>query len=233
MKTPRSLPALSLALVLACTTGATPPSGEIVTLPEIEFPTQMLHRGVTTGEVHVLVKISPDARLLDALVTAYTHKAFAEATLAALPHSTFRPLLVDGQPAVTLTEVVVRFESSGMLAVERFAGDHPDLRPGKYAYEPCDPGRLDRPLQPIAVRSPDYPKELGEQGVQGSVVLEYYVDETGHVRMPRVSAAGHEALASLSLAAVEQWQFQPPSSRSKPVLVRVRQQFDFVPKARG
>jgi TonB family protein len=233
MKTPRILLFLPFALALAGAAGEKPAAKDIVTLPEIEFPTQLLHRGVTTGEVHVMVKIGPDARLIDALVTAYTHKPFADATLAALPRSTFRPLQVDGQPVTTLTELVVRFEASGMLIVERFGGDSTNLQPGKFAYQPCEPGRLDRPLAPITAQSPVYPTELRQQGVSGSVVLEYYIDESGRVRMPRVSSAANDILAGLSLLAVEQWQFQPPSSQHQPVLVRVRQKFDFVPTKPG
>lgn len=228
------LPAFSFALALACTAGETPAPRETVILPHIEFPLQLLHRGITTGEVHLLVKIGPDARLVDALVTAYTHKTFADATLAVLPRGTFRPLLTDGQPVTTLTALLVRFEASGLIVIERFGADRPDdLQPGTFAYQPCDPRRLDRPLQPVAAGSPAYPQELIRQGIRGSVVLEYYVDESGRVRMPSVSRSEHEVLAGLSLAAVAQWQFNPPSSGQKPVLVRVRQQFDFVPEKAG
>jgi len=233
MKTQRILPVLTFALALAGAAGDKTAPPDIVTLPEIDFPTQLQHRGVTMGEVHVLVKIGPDARLIDALVTAYTHKAFADATLAALPQSTFRPRQVDGQPVTTLTELVVRFETRGMLVDERFGRDSANLQPGQFAYQPCNPGQLDRPLQPIKAQSPVYPLELKQQGVSGSVVLEYYVDESGRVRMPVVSSAANDILADLSLQAVEQWQFHPPSSQSQPVLVRVRQRFDFAPPKPG
>lgn len=240
MKTPRTLPVLLFALALACTAGeksasrALPPdSREIVALPELEFPLHLLHRGYTSGEVRLLVKISPDARLIDALVTNYTHKAFADVALAALNQSTFRPLQIDGKPVITVTELIVRFQSSGPIAVEHFTGEGSAFWPDTYAYQPCAPSRLDQPLQPIAVKAPDYPKNLCEQGVTGSVVLEFYIDETGRVRMPMVYEAQNDLLAGLSLLAVEQWRFSPPSSRNQPVLVRVRQKFDFKPEKQG
>jgi TonB family protein len=241
MNAPRTLPVVLLfALALACPAGeksasrALPPdSREIVNLPELEFPLHLLHRGYSTGEVRLLVKISPAARLVDALVTNYTHKAFADAALAALNRSTFHPLYVNGKPVVTVTELIVRFQSEGPIAVEHFPGEGSAAWPDTYAYEPCDPSRLDRPLQPLAVKAPEYPQALCAQGVTGSVVVEFFIDETGRVRMPMVYEAENDLLAGLSLLAVEQWRFSPPSSRNQPVLVRVRQKFDFQPEKLG
>lgn len=241
MKTPRTLPVVLLfALALACpaveksASRALPPdSREIVTLPELEFPLHLLHRGYTTGEVRLLVKVSPEARLLDALVTNYTHKAFADAALAALNRSTFHPLLIDGKPAITVTELIVQFQSDGPFAVIHYPGEGSSPWPGNYAYEPCEARRLDRPLQPLAAKAPDYPRNLCAQGVTGSVVVEFFIDETGRVRMPMVYEAQNDILAGLSVLAVEQWRFSPPSSRNQPVLVRVRQKFDFQPEKLG
>lgn len=240
MNTPRTLPFLLFALALACPAAEQPTSlalapdhREIVTLPEIEFPLHLLHRGYTYGEVRLLVKVSPEARLIDALVTNYTHKTFADVTLAALPRSTFHPLLIDGKPVITVTELSVLFQSDGPIVVEHFTGQGASMWPDTYAYEPCDPSRLDQPLQPLVTKAPLYPKDLCEQGVAGSVVLEYYIDETGRVRMPMVCEAQNDILASLTLLAVEQWRFSPPSSRNQPVLVRVRQKFDFQPGKLG
>ena len=225
MKTLRLLPCLALACALTGRAGDNPAPGPAITLPAIDFPLLMLHRGITTGEVHLMVKIGPDAQLLDALVTAYTHKAFADATLAALPRSTLRPQRLDGEPVTTLARLVVRFEVNGTLYVA--------LQPDTFAYGPCAPDRLDQPLQAVATPSPGYPDDLRQQGVQGTVVIEYYVDENGRVRMPAVSRAENETLAGLTLQAVEQWRFNPPSSHGKPALVRVRQKFAFVPGQAG
>lgn len=179
------------------------------------------------------LRVGPDAQLQDTLVTAYTHKAFADAALATLPLGTIHPKQINGRSVTTLIPLIVRFEVSGLLVVQRFASDEPELRPGEFAYEPCDPVRLDRPLQATAAPSPGYPKELRQQGVQGEVIVEYFVDETGRVRMPEIIQSGNAVLAGLSLAAVEQWQFTPPSSQGRPVLVRVRQAFVFAPERAG
>lgn len=233
MKTSRLLAVLSLAAALLCPASEPVTSEKAVVLPPIAFPLRLLNCGVSTGEVHVMLKIGPDARLLDALVTAYTHKPFADATLAALPQGIFRPQLVDGRPVTTLVPLVVRFEVNGLLVIQRFAGDESELPRGDYAYQPCAADRLDRPLQAIATPAPAYPAGLHEQGVRGRVVVEYYVDEAGRVRMPEVVQAESDLLAGLSLHALEQWQFTPPSSHGRSVLVRVRQAFEFTPEKAG
>ncbi|MBI2512614.1 MAG: TonB family protein [Opitutae bacterium] len=225
MKTSRILASFSLAAALVCSAGESVAPGEAVVLPDLAFPLQLLHRGVTSGEVHVMLKVGPDMRLKDALVTAYTHKAFADATLAALAQGTFHPQRIDGQPVTTLVPLIVRFEVNGLLVVERFANSETELRAGDFAYQPCEAARLDRPLQILAAPSPGC-----LQGVRGQVIVEYYVDESGRVRMPEIVEAENAVLAGLSLQAVEQWQFTPPSCKGRPVLVRVRQAFVFAPE---
>jgi TonB family protein len=158
-----------------------------------------MHRGITSGEVQVLVKIGPDQRVQDA----------------------YRPERIDGQPVTTLAQLTVRFEVRGLVVIERHASDEsPELFIGAFAYQPCNPARLDQPLHPVINPSPLYPRKLRDQGVRGRVVVQYYIDESGRVRMPMVDQADNDVLASLTLQAVEQWQFAPPSSHGRPVLVR-------------
>ncbi len=118
-----------------------------------------MRRGITTGEVHILLKIGPDARVLDTLVTAYTHTGFAEATLAALPKGTYLPQRIDGEPVTTLAHLTVRFEVNGLVVIERHASDESaENFLGTFAYKACAPDRVDQPLQALVSPSPDYPR---------------------------------------------------------------------------
>jgi len=242
MKNPRTLLAGLLGLLVAGVWGEamtqraapTPPTEAVVTLPDLVYPLALLHKGITEGEVHLLLKISPDARLIDTLVTSYSRKELADFTLETLERAKFQPLRENERPVTTVVGFIMRFESRGMIVIERHAADRvDDTHPALLTYEPCDPRRLDKPLEAITVVSPAYSRELGQQGAIGSVVLDYYVDESGRVRMPVIRQSEHQALAGLSLAAIEQWQFKPPVSRNKPVLVRVQQKFEFVPDNKG
>jgi len=68
----------------------------------------------------------------------------------------------------------------------------------------------------------------------GKVSVEFYIDETGRVRMPSVDLETNEAYEDLSataIAAVGQWQFEPPTVKGRPVLVVAHQDFTFQPAA--
>lgn len=228
MKTSRVLASLSLVAALSCPAGEPPTTAPNVALPDLEFPLRLMRRGITTGEVQIVLKIGPDARVQDTLVTAYTHKGFAEATVAALSTGIYRPQRVNGEPVTTVARLTVRFEVDGLVVFERHASDeNPELFVRAFAYQACEPERLDQPLQAVVSPSPAYPRDLREQGVQGRVIVQYYIDESGRVRMPMIDQADNDVLASLTLQAVEQWQFAPPCSHGRPVLVHARQEFVF------
>jgi TonB family protein len=64
-----------------------------------------------------------------------------------------------------------------------------------------------------------------------TVTVEFYIDEQGNVRMaavPRESAG--DIYAAAAVAAVEQWRFEPPLRKGRPVLVLAQQEFNFRPK---
>ena len=64
--------------------------------------------------------------------------------------------------------------------------------------------------------------------------MEFYIDPQGRVRIPSVSRETIEAnpgLAAAAVTAVSQWQFAPPVSNGKPVLVVASQDFSFRPPA--
>jgi TonB family protein len=192
------------------------------------FPLRMLREGVANGEVRLAVEISPEGEIVDWMATAYTHEDFAKATVEAVRSWIFRPTLVDGTPVTTVLELTVLFETNGVLLVERHTGisDRPLER---LTYQPCSPRELDRPLSPVKRAAPSYPKQLGDMGVAGKVTVGFYVDEEGRVRMPVIAGQSNDYLASLAIEAVQQWRFAAPTRNGKPVIVRVSQDFNFVP----
>jgi outer membrane biosynthesis protein TonB len=48
--------------------------------------------------------------------------------------------------------------------------------------------------------------------------------------MPAVLSADYDELASLAVAAIQQWKFEPPTRKGVPVMVRAKQVFHFGPK---
>jgi TonB family protein len=66
--------------------------------------------------------------------------------------------------------------------------------------------------------------------VHGTVIVDFFIDENGKLRMPAIQRADHDELASLAVAAMLQWKFEPPTRQGVPVLVRAKQVFHFGPQ---
>jgi TonB family protein len=94
-------------------------------------------------------------------------------------------------------------------------------------YHPCTLKELDRIPTPLAAPAPYYTPELLASGLRGKVTVDFYIDESGMVRMPAVSDADRRDLATLAVMAVRQWRFEPPLRKGNPVLVKARQVFTF------
>jgi TonB family protein len=240
MKNRHLCPALAaLGGVLALGAGgATPAETEapdaplkIIRTQPIIFPWRMINEGVTQGEARLAFHIDADGRLVDWLVVAYSARPFADSAVDALRQWKFVPERSGGQPGASIVHLAIRFETSGTIAIERTQpSDMDGIRgapAGTFIFQPCPPTALDQPLRPIAPVAPDYPGVLRRQGVGGNVTVVFYVDEKGKPRMVASTGEAHPTLAALAIAAVEQWRFEPPRSRGRPVLVNVSQEFRF------
>lgn len=196
----------------------------------IVYPQVMLERGIVQGAARVAISLDHTGRLTDVLVIAYTHEAFAEAAEAALREWSYEPMRVRGEHVATQAILDLNFEAKGVV-INLNAGTDlvrhvlPFLRGESYA--PCSLRELDRIPEPVAFAEPVYPRELKLHGVEGTAVIEFFIDENGAVRVPAVIDADFWELGVLAMEAVRQWRFEPPTSRGRPVLVRVRQPFIF------
>jgi len=198
------------------------------------FPSRLLQQGIVRGEAQIIFLVDATGKLGDHLITAYTHKDFAEVALMAIKTWKFAPSLAQGKPIGTVVDMRFIFEMNGVVVIDRKPGlilaSEQWETEGRFAYQPCPARQLDQPLKAVHVVKPIYPKELGDQGIDGKVLVEFYIDETGKARLPTASRASNEMLAMIAIAAVEQWQFEPPTRQGKPVLVCANQEFSFEPE---
>jgi TonB family protein len=204
------------------------PMGIQVTVEPV-FPASLLNAGVTRGHARVLVSVSHLGALVDSLVVAYTHEAFARAVTDVIERWRFSPMRVQGEATSSRTELLVNFEAKGVV-VTMSVGDTLERlldRPVDFVYQPCALRELDRIPTPLLADAPVYPREWRDAGVFGTTQVEFYIDETGVVRMPAVIAADHRDLGHLAVEAVRHWRFEAPTRHGRPVLVRVRQEFRF------
>jgi TonB family protein len=94
-------------------------------------------------------------------------------------------------------------------------------------YRPCRLQELDATPVPLVLVPPVYPAELAARGVHGAATVEFFIDETGAVRMPAVVRADFPELGDLLASAIRQWKFAPPTRRGRPVLVHASQTVGF------
>jgi len=94
---------------------------------------------------------------------------------------------------------------------------------GVLVAETVDPILLDGPL-------PDYSASARAHGLQGTVVVEALVDESGRVLAAEVVESANRDLDKATLAAVHNWTFTPAMEDGKAVMkvVRIPVQFNLV-----
>jgi protein TonB len=74
----------------------------------------------------------------------------------------------------------------------------------------------DQPPKPIKITRPQYPQEAFVKKIEGTVLLEILIDNSGRVRKARVLRS-IPALDAAAIATVLQWQFAPAVKRGRPV----------------
>lgn len=199
---------------------------------EARFPHALSLTHLTTGEARVVVDIDADGRLVDWLVTGYTHKAFADEAVNVLKQWRYVAPSERGQPIGIRTELRFEFEATGRV-VSLLAIETPEVLLKQMGIEPqlvtrvCKLHELDRPIAPVNPVAPAYPRTPGDASAARSVLVDFYVDETGQPRMPVVVSSAHEVLAQAAVGALNRWRFTTPTRAGKPVSVRVRQEFIF------
>lgn len=197
------------------------------------FPIRALSEGVVSGESVVLLDVDRTGKLVDVLVVAYTRREFADAALDAVKQWRFTPARINNEPVGATITLNAQFEVNGVLAYVKPVGvaESTSRLDDRYEYQPYPLTALDRVPTVVAQPGPIYPRDWINEGRRGAVTLEFFIDEKGNVRFPRVLNQADEYLGAAALAAVRQWRFEPPTRKGRPVLARVSQVFHFEPPA--
>jgi TonB family protein len=228
--TPRLLAVIFVALVTGLSAQTTPL--RIEQTVEARFPHALSLSPITVGEARVIVNIDANGKLIDWLVSGYTHKAFADEAVTVLKQWHYTAPVDGGQSIGIRTELRFEFEATGRV-VSLMAIETPDVLIKTMGIHDalitpvCHPRELDRPIAPVAAAAPRYPLKSGAPPEGRSVMIDFYVDETGQPRMPVVVNSPYEGFANAAMGALNQWRFTTPTRAGKPVAVRVRQEFIF------
>ena len=198
------------------------------------YPTVATNLGLVNGEARICVQIDDAGVLTDYLALAYSHPAFYDSAVTALKKWKFKPALIHGFSRSATAVLSFNFKSQGVvvdLTTDSMAEIiHFRVAPNSLSYRVCTLSELDRIPTPTKIVKPFYTPEQARRSHIRHVNVQFYIDESGHVRLPAVSRQTDEAdeeLCAAAVTAVEQWQFEPPVSKGRSVLVLAQQDFDF------
>ena len=193
----------------------------------------MLMQGVTEGTVVIAIDLSETGQITDHLVLGSTHPALVDPCVDALKSWKFTPARLNGSPVPVQSELTVNYSAQGVVISRPAVLDLDQQMQRVFGYKFVSRRRatheLDHAVAPVSVVAPRYAIQAEKDGVKGQVRVHFYIDEKGSVRLPAIEGEAHPYLSSQALAAVREWRFSPPTSNGKPVLVAVRQDFQFSP----
>lgn len=183
------------------------------------------------GDLRLVIDINEDGTIADWLVIRSHHQVFIDAVRRVIDEWTFHPATMNGKPIPIVMELMFNFSKRGTSLVEgnltelylsRLPNMHKDLVLVRSFRE------LDKLPEPVKIVHPVINPEVPKDQRMGRVVVGFYIDETGKVRIPVVEEyEGHRALIDAAYSAIRQWEFKPPTIRGRPVIVRVAQPFEF------
>ena len=205
---------------------------KIIQTEPAAFPPLLAQQNVTRGCSKIVVGIDVTGKLADALVVGCSHPEFAASALAALRQWQFEPAHVSGEAIFTVTQLDFHFRdrTQGASVVTQPSPDNVGQLQAKIRPESNLLVRFDEldclPI-PIHLVSPAYSAEDAQRHAGKKVVVRFYIDETGRVRLPTLAYADDLVTARQALAAVAEWRFIPPKYQNQPVITRTSQTFVF------
>jgi TonB family protein len=200
----------------------------------IQFPSHISLSAVDEGEARILIWVDEEGKLRDWMVTGYSHPLFAKETLDVLPSWKFVPAKLHGRPVRARTEILLHFKREGVVRLvsgeEGIARKFAKRRVGgDFHQRVCELEELDAEPDALVEVTPEPPDKLGAVVPEGKVVVDYYIDADGRVRMPLIVSSDDDAFSQSVLLAITEWRYAPPKKEGVPVITRVWRQFDFRP----
>lgn len=207
---------------------------------ETVIPASVKHLQISNPVVIFHVVVDVDGSVSDYLAVEATHHELLAKAEERLQKARFTPARLNGEPVRGKLAVGVGFYDpeqrawrSGMAQAPMGGSVSDGVKRRFYerakdaeVYKESQPAELDQPLRLIKsqlclVHPPGQPME------QGRVVVEYYVDRNGKIRLPKVLESDSEYLTKSALLTLEASLFEAPVRNGRPTFVKVRQPFNF------
>ena len=213
---------------------------EVTRALETEYPPLLRDAGLG-GTVIVWFFIDETGEVQKAEVeTSSGHGAFDDAALRVAPVFKFTPALNRGQAVPVWISLPITFSTSGSSGSEAAKGEVPEAAgtvmseteaAETEAAEPdlgSEPGFMPFTVAPDYVNGAEvsramereYPPLLRDAGMGGTVVVWFFIDETGEVQKAEVeTSSGHGALDDAALRVAHVFRFTPALNRGQAVPV--------------
>ncbi len=204
-----------------------PPKAGKIDLPV--YPYELLKQRVT-GEASVSCLVNVEGTVVNTRVIRASRPEFGAALAAALEATKFGHGTREGEPIAS----VLGFRHAFTLRPHGGRGEE-DLQEvidllERAVRRPQTLGRardLDRPLRAKERKAPAFPPALLGKGVEGEALIEFLLDEQGRPRLPRIVSATQPEFGYAAAHAVAHWEFEPPTARGEPTIMRVAVPFTF------
>lgn len=206
-----------------------PPKVKKMVLPV--YPYEMLKKRIG-GMAKVSCVVGIDGRVIRTTVIEASRPEFGAALAAAVEATEFGYATVEGEPVPTVLGFQHTFHprpnrGSGPKLAEVMAEE---LRVLEVVAKPKLIGKaafLDRPIRVKNQPAPAYPTQLLNRRAVGEATIEFLLDEKGRPRLPRIVWATDPAFGYAAAQAVSLWEFDPPTQRGSPTIMRVSAPFRF------
>lgn len=216
----------------------TPP--KLVKRLEVPIADNLRHLHLQSPMVVYRVVVHADGTILDYLATEASHHELLEPAEKKLAEAKFRPATQDGKAVSSKMSIAVNFFDPVQRAWRRGGIGIPAGSSGiegvdrkmtmsaleSIQYVESLPNELDDRLRILETRlvkvhAPDEPMPKGQ------VVVEYYVNRKGEVKLPEIVKTDGQYLSLSALETLKRTKFEPPSRKGLPTFVKVRQPFNF------
>lgn len=178
------------------------------------------------GKATVKFVVGPTGRVLKAEVAEASAPEFGQALLVAVEQFTYEPALKKGRPCpavISFTQQFNRDERYQLVSEDDLDALRREQKKPQSLALLRD---LDSKPKPISLPPPKFPLSQADK-TEGEAVVEFFIDEDGRVRLPRVISASNEAFGYAAVQGVTAWRFDPPQRGGKAAMVRVQQPIVF------
>ena len=205
---------------------------------EPTFPLKLKTEGYTDGRATLQILVDQFGELRDALVIEATHPDFGKAVIDVIDRWEFGVPRLDGEAVPMAQNLQVHFEATGNVLSYSTGAElgllilFDQITKARHGYRIARIDEIDSIPVPVHIEKPSFPAEMLKGEKAQRAVFEFFIDESGSVRIPTLrenesTEKIEENLLVIAQDALMKWKFQVPTKNGKPVVVRVAQPITF------